>query len=64
VKLYARFPRTLANLRAAIAVADEAFLLDNSSYDMPYRMVAVYQAGRLVTRHAPLPQWTAGLAGL
>lgn len=63
-KLHARFPRTLANLRAAIPVADEAFLFDNSSADTPYRIVAVYRRGRLASRHPPLPGWTRGLPGL
>jgi predicted ABC-type ATPase len=34
-KLHARFPRTLANLRAAVALVEEAFLFDNSSFDQP-----------------------------
>ena len=63
-KLHARFPRTLANLQAAIPIVDEAFLFDNSSYDRPYRIVAVYQRGRLVSQHPPLPAWTHGLSGL
>lgn len=60
-KLRARFPRTLANMRAAIPLVDEAFLFDNSSFDAPYRIVAVYQHGRLVSRHPPLPAWTRGV---
>jgi predicted ABC-type ATPase len=63
-KLHGRFPRTLANLRSAIPIVDEAFLFDNSSYDTPYRIVAVYQGGRLVSRHPPLPPWARGLPGL
>ena len=63
-KLHARFPRTLANLRAAIPIGDEAFLFDNSSYDTPYRVVAVYQRGQIVSRHPPLSLWTRGLPGL
>jgi predicted ABC-type ATPase len=63
-KLRARFPRTLANLRAAIPLADEAFVFDNSSYERPYRVVAVYRRGALVSRHPPLPAWTRGLPGL
>jgi predicted ABC-type ATPase len=63
-KLRARFPRTLANLRSAIPIADEAFLLDNSSYDHPYRPVAVYRNGKLVGHYPPLPPWTQGLPGL
>lgn len=61
-KLQARFPRTLANLRAAVPVVGEAFLFDNS--DAPYRLVAAYAAGRLVSQHPPLPAWTRGLPGL
>jgi predicted ABC-type ATPase len=60
-KLHARFP---ANLRAAIPIVDEAFVFDNSSYDTPYRVVAVYQRGQIVSRHPPLPLWTRGLPGL
>lgn len=63
-KLHARFPRTLANLHAAIPIVDEAFLFDNSSYDTPFRVVAVSQRGRLVSQHPPLPLWTNGLPGL
>lgn len=63
-KLRARFPRTLTNLRAAIPLVDEARLFDNSSSDAPYRLVAVYADGHLVSRYPPLPRWTRGLPGL
>jgi predicted ABC-type ATPase len=63
-KLRARFPRTLANLRAAVAVVDDAYLFDNSAFDAPYRVVAVFERGRLVSRHEPLPAWTRGLPGI
>ena len=63
-RLRARFPRTLANLREAIGIVDEAFLFDNSSYDTPYRVVLVYRDGKVVSRHPPLPGWTRGLPGL
>ena len=63
-KLQARFPRTLANLRAAVTVVDEAVLFDNSSYDAPYRPVAVYRNGRLAEKRPPLPAWTRGLPEL
>src|SRR5262249_59630799 len=63
-KLHARFPRVLANLRAAIPLVDEAFLFDNSSHDEPYRPVPVYESGALVSRHGPPPRWARGLPGL
>ena len=64
VKLRARFPRTLANMRAAIPIVQQAVLFDNSSFDTPYRVVAVYQDGKLVSQHPPLPPWAEGLPGL
>lgn len=63
-KLFARFPRALANLRAAIPIADEVFLFDNSSSDQPYRLIAVYNQGASVTDYPPLPRWAQGLPGL
>jgi predicted ABC-type ATPase len=62
--LRARFPRTLANARAAIPLVDEAYVFDNSAFDTPYRIVAVYRQGRLVSRHPPLPGWTRSFPGL
>lgn len=63
-RLRARFARTLANLGRAVPVVDEAVLVDNSSYEAPYRPVAIYRDGRLESRYPPLPGWTAGLPGL
>jgi predicted ABC-type ATPase len=63
-KLRARFPRTSANLRGAIPIVEEAVLFDNSSFDSPYRVVAIYRHGQLVSRHPPLPPWAQGLPGL
>lgn len=63
-KLHARFPRTLRNLAAAIPVVGDAILFDNTSDESPYRLVAVYERGRLARRITPLPRWTEGLPGL
>lgn len=63
-RLIARFPRTLKNLHAAIPIVHEAFLFDNTFTDAPYRLVAVYADGRVVSRRPPLPRWTRGLPGL
>jgi predicted ABC-type ATPase len=63
-KLESRFPRTLKNLAAAIPLVDEAFLFDNSSAAAPFRPVAHYARGALVSRHPPLPTWAQGLPAL
>jgi predicted ABC-type ATPase len=60
-KIRSRFQRTLANLRAALPVVDDAFLFDNSSARQPFRPVAVYSDGRLVEEYPPLPGWAIGL---
>jgi predicted ABC-type ATPase len=63
-KLHARFPRVLANLRAAVGAVDEAFLFDNSSSDVPFRLVLQYARGKVVRMHPPLPAWTRRLPGV
>jgi predicted ABC-type ATPase len=63
-KLASRYPRTLANLRKAVPLVDEAFLFDNSSDRDPFRLVLIYSGGEVVRRAEPLPSWTAGLPGL
>lgn len=63
-KVRGRYPRTLANLRAAIPIVDEAFLFDNSSDRDPFRLVAVYAEGRVIRRVDPLPAWAQELPGL
>lgn len=63
-KLRKRFPRTLANLRQAVAFVDYAYLFDNSSCDEPYRLLATFERGCLIRRAAVLPDWTNGIPGL
>ena len=63
-KIQQRFPRTLANLRAAIEIVNDAFLFDNSSDQQPFRPVAIYSNGRLIERFDPMPPWADGLPGL
>jgi predicted ABC-type ATPase len=56
-RLAARYPRTLANLQAAIGFVDIALLLDNSDVDVPYRFVALYERGRRRKKARRLPGW-------
>jgi predicted ABC-type ATPase len=63
-KLRRRFPRTLANLRSAISVVNEAYLFDNSSTEKPFRLVAVYSQGQVTVRGNLLPDWATRLPQL
>jgi len=56
-RLEARFPRTLANLRRAIAVLPHVLVHDNSDLARPFRRVAELEDGKVVALHPPLPAW-------
>jgi predicted ABC-type ATPase len=56
-KLAARFPRTLANLKAAIAELPHVIVFDNDDLRIPFRQVAQFQDGKLVTLNKPTPRW-------
>lgn len=52
-----RYPRTLANLKAAISLLPHVFVLDNSDLRTPYRMIARFEGGEAVFHSEPLPDW-------
>jgi predicted ABC-type ATPase len=60
-KLKSRFPRTLANLRAAIRVLPHVLIYDNSDLRHPFRRVAEFEQGRPAFQSKPLPKWLTPL---
>jgi predicted ABC-type ATPase len=56
-KLKSRFPRTLANLKAAIRVLPHVLVFDNDDLREPFRRVAVFEQGQLVQSAPKLPRW-------
>ena len=56
-KLKTRFPRTLANLHAAILRLPHVLVFDNSDLQRAYRLVATFERGQCLTRVEPLPLW-------
>jgi predicted ABC-type ATPase len=56
-KLRSRFPRTLANLKAAITRLPHVLVFDNSNLSVPYRPVAAFDHGQLTRLQEPLPDW-------
>ncbi|MBI5576851.1 MAG: zeta toxin family protein [Deltaproteobacteria bacterium] len=56
-KLKERFPRTFDNLRKAIGFVDQTILIDNSSFDNPYRLIATCVSGQVVQLFPPIPIW-------
>ena len=58
-KLRERFPRTLANLRAAIEQLPAVLVFDNDDLSTPFRKAAQFAHGRVTFQADPLPSWLA-----
>lgn len=56
-KLETRYPRVLANLRNAIRKVPHVWIFDNDDLRHPYRLIAIYQAGKSVRLNKPIPRW-------
>jgi predicted ABC-type ATPase len=56
-KLIARFPRTLANLKAAIREVPYVWIFDNDDLRTPFRQVAIFENGSPVSITKPVPKW-------
>ena len=56
-KLASRYPRIMANLRAALREVPQVWVFDNGDLRCPYRLVAVYENGKRVRWQKPIPKW-------
>ncbi len=60
-KLVTRFPRTLANLGAAIRELPCVLVFDNEDLRRPFRHVATFMNGQTELLTEPIPSWLRGL---
>jgi predicted ABC-type ATPase len=60
-KLVSRFPRTMANLKAAISQLPHVLIFDNDDLRIPFRRVAVFENGRLEWAAQQIPKWLSDL---
>ena len=56
-KLVERFPRTLANLGAAIRDLPCVLIFDNEDLKAPFRQLATYRNGQAMHLNEPVPTW-------
>lgn len=56
-KLITRYPRTLANLQAAIRELPNVWVFDNDDLREPFRKVAMFENGHRVFQGKPIPNW-------
>ena len=60
-KLVTRFPRTLANLKAAIVALPSVIIFDNENLNEPFKRVAVFENGNASFLAEPPPDWLVPL---
>ncbi|MDI6796258.1 MAG: zeta toxin family protein [Desulfatibacillaceae bacterium] len=60
-KILSRIPRAMENVKTALPLADEAWLMDNSSGKDRFRLVLRIRSGICVKKVEPLPDWAAYL---
>jgi predicted ABC-type ATPase len=56
-KLVERFPRILANLKASLRELPHVWVFDNNDLRTPFRVVAIFEGGRLLKLQRPVPRW-------
>ena len=56
-KLTQRYPRTLANLKAALQELPEVWIFDNDDLGHPFRQIAIFQKGQNILPKKTIPKW-------
>lgn len=62
-RIVSRFPRVLANLRAAIPVLSAVLVYDHDDLRRPYRRIARVERGRITNESNELPAWWRNIGG-
>lgn len=60
-KVLNRIPRTLENIKTAMQLADQSYLLDNSRTDKPFQKIAVIRQQQIDFKGEPVPEWAKPL---
>ena len=60
-KICSRIPRTMKNIKTALPLVDEAWLLDNSSGQNRFQQLAIIKSGYCEKKVNPLPAWAIDL---
>lgn len=60
-KIHSRIPRTMKNIKMALPLVDEAWILDNSSGQNRFQQIAIIKRGYCEKKVNPLPVWAMDL---
>ncbi len=56
-KIHSRIPRTMKHIKTALSLADEAWILDNSSEKNRFQQIVVMKSGKFEAKVEFLPDW-------
>lgn len=56
-KVESRIPRTMENMRTALMICDQTYLIDNSDSDNPFEVVAKIIGNEIELKQETLPDW-------
>jgi predicted ABC-type ATPase len=60
-KIHSRIPRTMKNIKTALPLVDEAWILDNSSGQNRFQQIVIIKNGYCRKKVNPLPTWVMNL---
>jgi predicted ABC-type ATPase len=60
-KIHTRIPRAMKNIKTALPLVDEAWILDNSSGQNRFQQIAIIKSGYCEKKVNPLPAWVMDL---
>lgn len=60
-KIQSRIPKTMKNIKKAIALTDKTYIFDNSWTEEPFRKIATVENGTLTEHVDTLPNWAKNL---
>ena len=60
-KIHSRIPRTMKNIRTALTLVDEAWILDNSSERNRFQQIFTMKLGVYEKKISQLPVWTMNI---
>ena len=63
-KIVERHPRTMSNILAALPLADETYVFDNTSAAEPHRFILRFKEGGLLEKSKQVPNWAKTLFSL
>lgn len=60
-KIHSRIPRTMKHIKTALAIVDEAWILDNSSEQNRFQQMVVIKSGKYEIKVNPIPDWVQAI---